>query len=227
MKEPRLLLLLIVLVLVIIQRECSRRDLVKQQDFNLEALTDSVSVTKNKLGEVSYKVTALRSTNADLLKSISSKDTTIQRLQELVDIYKSEVSDGGTITVTETITVIDTVTEIVYLDSTSSFNFTDKWISLSGSIEDQLLKFKLATKDQLSIITGYEREGFLKLKRKPFAEITPASPYTKVVDIKSITIQNDNRYNWLSVTGGPSIIYVNGQVFAGLGFTIGPSYSIY
>lgn len=217
----------LLLVILIFQLEAKER-LETQSQNNLAALADSVETVTNKLGETAYRVTTLESENTDLLNNVSSKDSTINRLKKLVEIYEDEIENGGSITVINSGTRVDTFTKVVYVGDTARFKFTDKWLDLQGEVLNDKLNFSLKTTDQFSLILGYERYGFLNTKSRPVAELIPSSPYTTISDIRSITIdKKPSKLNLLSVTGGATAIYINNQIFFGIGITLGPSYLLY
>ena len=213
-----------IVIFILLSQNVDQSLKLKQSESNLIALNDTLEVTKNRLGETAYTVKSLVSNNSELLSELATKDTTIARLQKVTEAYKKELKKGGEVIVTRTETRIDTFTQIIFTDST--FNYSDDWISLKGKL-DKGIHFSLSTSDMFSIVTGYRKENIFS-KREPFVEITSSSPYTTVTNIKSLKIVNDRpKINWLSITAGPSVMYLNNQFFGGISLTLGPSYFVF
>lgn len=186
---------------------------------NTEALVDQIESVKNKLGEASSKITTLESENTDLILAVNSKDSSIIRLQTLVEKYKKDIDNGGSITVIhDTVEVIKTVA----IDS-NTFNFKDHWVDLSGVISDSL-SFNLKVNNDYSVILGYEKDGWFK--RKPYTLVTNRNPYSQVSQVRSYKVTIPKPKWSVGVTGGYGLIRSNERVYSGFGLMLGVNYRL-
>jgi uncharacterized protein YxeA len=192
--------------------------------LNTQALTENVKEVKNKLGENAYKVTTLESDNTDLIEQLKSNDSTVIRLQELISVYKKEIKNSGSVTVfNESITIKDN-TPIEKTDSTTTFNYSNKWISLDGSIKDSLT-FNLSIINKYSVIIGYESNGFFKNKT-PYSLITNENPYSIVTSIKSYKVKVKKPKWSFGVTAGYGVVQSNSKLHGGFGVMLGMQYKL-
>lgn len=213
-----ILITVIVYLFFFFKNEMKDKELVYSN--NTKALTEQISIVKNKLGETSAKVTTLQATNSDLLDNIVIKDSTINRLKTLVDEYKNDIDDGGSITV-----LIDTVyiQKTVAISDSNTFTFKNKWIDLSGIISDSL-KFNLLVNNDYSVVLGYEKDGWFR--KKPYTLVTNKNPYSKIANVRSYQVVVPKPRWSFGVTGGFGVVRNGGQLESGLGVMFGINYRL-
>jgi hypothetical protein len=147
----------------------NRREIARLEQ-NCLALTDSVKayrvsdslnavqVKALRLTASEYKelyasehelVRSLRADKVGLLSTIAMQQKTVLALQSaLRPVYKTDTV--GT----------DSVTLIVH-DTIYCFSYKDKWVDLSGCVEDSIVNINLTTYDELLIVESAQRKRFL------------------------------------------------------------------
>ena len=215
-------LLVVAVIVMSLLYGCERNKRVTVDNL-LEAQTDSLLTYQDKYGRQVTKTTTFQADNAQLFLQLKSKDSTTRVLQKLVKKYKSELAKGGSITILEGSTTLDTiqVTDTIWLaDLDSGFVLADsihnEWVTL-----DYGFKFKegftdssyasLKVRNSYSIVIGEEKQGFLGLgKRKPFVEVTNLNPYTQTKNLKTFEVKDDRKKKWVI---GPQLGLTLGQSF--------------
>lgn len=108
---------------------------------------NNITIIENNLSAATEKIEVLKTTNGDLLAKNRSYITTINSLEDYINISKKEVKDlqktldDKILYISELETLIDIKptevhdTTVVYKDSTFNFtfNFSDKWYKLIGN----------------------------------------------------------------------------------------------
>lgn len=182
---------------------------VYTQEF-VNALQDTLTVVKNKNGELTTSINVLRTDNYKDVLSIQTKDKALLRLQnELKQIKNSNTTIA---------TVNTSINNILNVDSSKTkFQFEDKWTSLKGETYPNPY-FKLVVINEPTI-TQYIKDS------KMVAEYKDNNPYTTVKELKSYSpLPKVTIFDKIKV--GPSISWTP---LSGGGFQPGISviYSIY
>lgn len=108
---------------------------------------NNITIIENNLNAATEKIEILKTTNGDLLAKNRSYITTINSLEDYINISKKEVKDlqktldDKILYISELETLIDIKptevhdTTVIYKDSTFNFtfNFSDKWYKLIGN----------------------------------------------------------------------------------------------
>ena len=108
---------------------------------------NNITIIENNLNAATEKIEVLKTTNGDLLAKNRSYITTINCLEDYINISKKEVKDlqktlnDKVLYISELETLINIKptevhdTTVVYKDSTFNFtfNFSDKWYKLTGN----------------------------------------------------------------------------------------------
>ncbi|ALN97148.1 hypothetical protein BOX09_gp37 [Flavobacterium phage Fpv1] len=198
-----------------------------------QSLKDSLTTYKTKDGLNAAKISVFEADKEKDFISLATKDTTIQKLQKLVESNKSKIHRQGSISIINTETNVGTtvatkvIDSILPLDSikspvyTSNFNLKG-WIKGSTIATKDSTSIKLTYKEELNLIIGKEKTGFLGLgKGKTFADVVLLNPYSEV---KQMRVYSTKEPATKRITIGPGVYYGIGnsfqpQVFIGIGVT--------
>lgn len=197
-------IVVIVALFLILLKQCGSE---KNSMELFNATQDTLVQYRDKYNRQVTNTTALVGTVKDLKKLNSSKDSTLRRLQQLVDrntINATVISSvtSGSITTASTIIKHDTVRtdsliEIFQVYKTSYHNRWEKFDVTAGrdSFDIQYKVF-----NDFDITERYERDGLFKPK-KTIVSIRNNNPRTETLDIKNFTIRPKKQYKgvWLSV----------------------------
>lgn len=150
--------------------------------LEVAVLSDVLKKTTNEKGEQKARIAVLEAQKAKDFLSIQSKDSVINKLQSEVKYYKKQIQNGGSVTVVETVTTIHDTTKLTHTDSTSCFDYNNKWIDLWGNtISNDLLEFGLTVRNEYTFTIGEE-------KGKPFVELTNKNPYTDTQYLRTFQV---------------------------------------
>lgn len=172
----------------------------KELTNNMEALSDTLKVVRNKDSSQTATITAFETKSKEDFLKIKSKDEDIVKLQELVKDYKSKLKAGSSATRFTTETNIDEKFPTVIVRIDTVFNDTDyltypeykSYINLGGWITGSSLAnqdstyLSLLIKNDYSLVVG--EEGGLFKKRKPFAEVTSLNPYSEIKTLRTYKV---------------------------------------
>lgn len=151
-------------------------------NLQLSTISDTLTKYKNSDSENVARIAVLEAQKAKNFLEIQSKDSVINKLQKEVKYYKKQIQNGGSVTVVETVTTLHDTTELTHTDSTSCFNYNNKWIDLWGhTISNDLLEFGLTVRNEYTFTIGEE-------KGKPFVELTNKNPYTDTQYLRTFQV---------------------------------------
>jgi hypothetical protein len=226
---------IITLVTILCIREYYHQETISNMKTTKEALEDTIKVTRNKLGQSVGTSSVIQTSNPKDFLELTSRDTTIIKLQKLVKEYKSKlkgqgvaaiINSEGTIAVTVP-TVVDS-TDNVSPIYTSEYKLRDSldtnkiWAWGNTIARKDSTKVFLKYKEEAELLIGVEKTGFLGLgKAKPFAQITFKNPYNEVKEMK-IYQKDSPATKRFGI--GPTVSYGLGsdskpQVFIGIGLS--------
>ena len=178
--------------------------------------------------------------SAQLAKDKHRANDSIQMAQNIVDYknlteklkkelkgYKDDVSlvEVGTKTIIDsffiesTVEVHDTIHDSIAvpcLDNRKFFyNFKDDWISLKGNYNAKgVLIDTLAIRNEYDVLLGWKKEKWYK-RRNPIIELKSYSPYSDVVYVNNIVVEDRKK---LSVLNSKPAYFIYGALGAFLYF---------
>ena len=115
-----------------------------------------------------------------------------------------------TVVVTDTLLQSDTLYIPVYQ---KQFNYTDKWITIDGSILDSEVKLNWETRDHLEFILHRKRQGWFKPKLL-YIDGKSQNPNTTITNLSNVQIGKERRKRFGI---GPYIGYGTRGVDIGIG----------
>jgi hypothetical protein len=154
---------------------------------------DSLTITRNKLGQQVAKTTVLQATNEKYFLKLQTNDVEIKHLQDVVKEEKKKRRDVEVALVVTTNTNIhlkDSIRNLIAgYDTTDSVptpvyekEFKNEWVS--GKVRLGLKQFELnqVIVNKYEIVVGDEPDGWFK--KKPYAQIKNLNPYSSVESMK-------------------------------------------
>lgn len=143
---------------------------IARLEQNCSALTDSVKTYRVSDSLNAVQVKALRLTASEYKELYASEQELVKRLRaDKVGLLSTIALQQKTVLalqsalqpVFKTDTVIhDTISVIVH-DTIYCFSYKDKWVDLSGCVEDSIVNINLTTYDELLIVESAQRKRFL------------------------------------------------------------------
>lgn len=167
-------------------------------ESNTSALLSAVTMwrTKDSLNVAKAEVLSLRLAEmeryrAEDLKTIESLRIRKRDLEQITTIQSKTIAElRGK--VSDTIVVYREILR----DTMQALHISDKWVDLHGIINSGSFDGTLDVRDSLIIVESVERERFLgflwhtKRIKKRFVDVTNKNPYTTIVGVESIQIDN-------------------------------------
>ena len=232
----RIIMIVSVALLIVVVWGYYEKNVKLKQTLQIkQALEDTLVVWKTREGLNKGKIAVIESGNIEAFTKMASKDSNIVRLQNLVEENKSKLRKQGSATIISIVTKIDTTVKTTVNNNTkvdssgkspiykSKLNM-GKWVIGETIATRDSTTTKLVIKDDMDIIIGREKTGFLGLgKGKTFTEATLHNPYSEFKVIKTYQTQLP-RIKKVHI--GPSVIYGIGQdfrpgVYVGVGVSWG------
>lgn len=222
-KETLIVLITVILCLVTLQT-CNQKNKLNSQQALVSSINSELTKTKNKLGEETAKSELIVSDNTKLFLSINSKDSTIIKLQGIVEANKKTISKYGSATifgtnttinstnVTDSIILRDTIREgntvTIYPQYQFKVNQFNDWITGSGYANKDSSHLDIKIKNEAEIVIGYSKDSGIKnlfKKAKPYAIVKNKNPYTETSEFKTyaVALPKPKRFGiGLSLSGG-------------------------
>lgn len=202
-----------------------------------ETLKDSLITYKTKNGLNAAKISVFEGDKSKDFINLATKDTTIQKLQKLVEVNNSKIKKQGSVVVINTQTNIRSITPTKVIDTilgsdsikspvyASNFNLKG-WIKGNVIATKDSTSVNLSYKEELNLVIGREKTGFLGLgKGKTFADVVLLNPYSEVKQMRVYTTKEPAKKR---ISLGPGVYYGIGQGFIPQVFVgIGVQYSIF
>lgn len=191
-----LMISVVLAVLFLIYNNIHLREKLEESNNNIEALTDTLSVTRNKDSSQTARIMAFETQSAKDFLKIQSQEADIIRLQNLIRNNKSMMKPGASATVLSTETNVNTKTptivysrdtiyqdNLVYLypEYKSEINLSN-WITGTSISNKDTTTLNLKVRNDYDVVIGDDRDHIFQ-KYKPYAEVTSHNPYT---DIKTV-----------------------------------------
>lgn len=149
---------------------------------------DSLNVAKAEV--LSLRLAEMERYRAEDLKTIESLKIRKRDLEQITTIQSKTIAElRGQ--VSDTIVIYREVR-----DTMQTLHISDKWVDLHGIINSGSFDGTLEVRDSLIIVESVERERFLgflwhtKRIKKRFVDVTNKNPYTTIVGVESIQIDN-------------------------------------
>lgn len=196
-KETITIVLIAFCILLMINKGCDHNTINNQLGL-IESINDTVKTWKDKDNLNHARIQVIQTQRAKDFLVIQSKDAEIQKLQEVVEQYKKQIKNGGSVTnVTNTTgvnassnTIIlpgDTIYKndsiFIYPEYNSHFNL-EEWVEGNIIATRDSIQIDLIVKNDLSVIIGSESQGLFK-PRKPFVEVVSYNPYTQTEKLRT------------------------------------------
>jgi hypothetical protein len=225
----------LILFMLLLWSNYRRGERIKVIETLNTSLNDTVTFWRTKEGLSKARITVLESYNTSDFIELTTKDTTVKKLQKLVEKNKKYINKQGSITIIESETTIDTTTPTVVDNNTkkdstgnspvyrSKINL-GKWVTGIIVASKDSTTTKLSIKNEMDLVIGREKTGFLGLgKGKTFVEATLHNPYSEVKVLRTYQTQLPKTKK---IHVGPTLMYGIGQnfspgVYVGVGVTWG------
>lgn len=175
---------IIAVLLLLLISQCSESKSIATANY--EALNDTVSYYKNRLGTQTATIKTLQAANEKQAFALIGKD------KEIAELSKG-FKEVKYITKYETETIFDTINipfevPVPAPDFTRSGVFKKKHISFNYKVDNLSLSLdSLTIPNNTIVITGTKQKWFLG-KQYVTTDITNSNPYVTVTDIKSVEI---------------------------------------
>ncbi len=218
----------IALIIILFYKYASYQEKVKTLEELNTTLDSKLEIYKTKDGLNAAKIKVFESNSTKDFIKLATRDSTILKLKELVKINQSKIKTQGSIAIINTETNVDTAVPTEIIDSINKYpiyksNFNLKgWIWGSSIANKDSTSYKINYKEELSLVVGREKTGFLGLGRgTPFADVTLHNPYSSVKEMR-VYQKESSRPKRFSI--GPTLSYGIGegfepQVFIGIGIS--------
>lgn len=173
-----------------------------------EASADTLKTHKNEKGQYESTIAILTGTVADFKKMNASKDTTIKRLQQIVDQHSISATVHGTSTVNTVnsgtaITKYDTIVESDSINVYPVYEtkFKNKWedFQITASKDSFHLEYKVFNVFEYSVRNN--RPKWYKA-RVPEVTVTNLNPHTQTVELKNFTVKPPKNQKIIVFLGG-------------------------
>lgn len=218
-------IVIIILVIALLKSFNSQKELLNLNDsLNSELITE-----KNEKGQEIAKRKILETSEKKLFLKIKSKDSSIIRLQEIVEDYKGRLYSA---TLVKNSTKINGkgVTELIVEEKqTISFptyrtSFSDKWYDITIEAGKDSIKWNSQIRNEFEITIGEESNGWFK-KRTKNISILNLNPYTETTELRNYSISTKPKRLNFSLVGAYGLGLGDGQIQSFIGF--GVSYTIF
>jgi len=218
---------------LLITQQCSHNREIVSFEKNQKAFEDTIKVTRNKLGQSVGKISIIETNRTKDFLALATKDSTIQKLQQVVKTYKSKLKGQGVVVIANTEATVS-VTAPTVIDSTnktspiytSSFKLRDSldkkkvWVYGSTIAKKDSTQISLKYREEVELLIGEESTGFLGWgKAKSFGQITFKNPYSEVKEMKIYQKESPKKKYWhIGPTAGYGITSDGtSQIFLGVG----------
>lgn len=198
-----------------------------ESDMN-KAIADTLKTYRDVNGNQRALIATIQAENEDLFLEVSSKDTTILRLQEAIRKYKKEGfsgKPGSSVTVVSGNTSVDVsapthvdgdgMLPLDYFYPTYRSKFTlDDWVTGNVVATKDSTTVTMDIRNEFDFIIDYEPTGFLGMgKPKATSQFVSLNPHTTVNELRTFQVAQPPP---IALVIGPSVGYGFGGWFAGV-----------
>lgn len=218
-------------IIILFIKDCKGKNLREDNTLLLNMLQDSLIKIRNKDGSQTAKIGLLQSRNTKLFLQAKTKDSTIAWLQREVRKAKSEIKNGGSVTIIGTSTTFSgttttsiTSTQPVINGDTirlypvyESDSKDTTWIKYHITASKDSINLKFRSKDKFTLVLGEEKVSLFK--RKPTVKLTSQNPYTDINSLRTMEVKDTRPIRRLSIglQIGYGITFKGLTPYAGLG----------
>lgn len=215
----KMIILVLAIICIVSVRSCSLKQMeITSSGIKIEmykAQANVFNTTVNKLGETITTQLAVITNKDKEVEKLLSKNSTLSNLNTQMK-FSSEAKVYDVVAAyavpPETIRIHDTT----YIPVGTDFSKTDKWYSISGSIQDKGVVFdSLSFKDSITYNLGTKRQpglfGFFK-PYDPTVEVISSNPYITVKSLQNMKFVSKPK--WYERKG---VWFIAGAVSAGVG----------
>lgn len=184
-------ILLCLILLFLLQRSCEEN---KDLSSLYAASQDTLSSSRDALGRETVKIAVMEGSYKELKGLKNTQDSTIKKLQELVNkktvsatIVNSKTS--GYISTKAVIMGKDTIllNDTVYVFPEYKSVFTNRWENFDISASKDSIMMNYTLFNEFSIQQRYEKQGVFKPK-KLIVEIKNENPHTTTTSMRSFAV---------------------------------------
>ncbi len=218
MMVPALVLIVAVLI-CILWNGCNRKEELTDM-FN--AVNDTLRITRNDLNQEIAETNIIVGNFKDFKNLNASKDSTIAKLQGIVDKSTTSASvlnnSTGRVLIrqTDTLYAKDTVRidSLIYIFPEYRISFKNKWedFSIAASRDSFDIKYKVF--NEFHIEQFDKKQGFLKPKI-PTISVTNINPNTETLEMKTFTVATPKQKKGLWVGIGAGALLIMKAIFEG------------
>lgn len=184
-----IVLSIVVIILIITNIDSCKKQQAKEDAY--EAMNDTIKQYRNKYNQEVTKRQIVETYSVKQFLAMKTTDSFLLALQKEVSSFKKELKKGGSVTVIDNDTDVNTNNETEVIGSDTiiindtvwlyPIYFTDindkgKWITGSIRASKDSIHSNIKVHNEYSIILGTEKDGLFK--RKPVATVTNKNPYT-------------------------------------------------
>lgn len=202
-----------IITIIIYIDSCNKiKQVEKEHTAFVEALNDTITVYKNREGNLVTSISVLASNNAKEFYQLNIKDSTIQHLQDVVKDYKNKLKAGSSVTtVTSESSIKNTNPTIVVppkeplpLNSIPIYptyrdTMSNQWVKYSIEMNKDSSKITIKFSNRYDIVIGSD-------KGKPFADIINYNPYDTVKTLRTYQITLPKPKKWgVGISGGAAL----------------------
>ncbi len=199
----------IIILVIILFKSCDGN---RSQTALYEASQAELETTVNELGQQTATIDALQAGSAKDLLSMETKDSTIMRLQEVVDGFEGNIS-SATVVSSESFDVGTTASTIIRVDTfytdTGMVVFQvyksawdEKWSIGSIIASKDSISRSIKIKNEFDITVGWADKGWLKKDEFEVA-ILNKNPNTVVTELQTFKVEPPKK-RW---SVGPAVGY--------------------
>lgn len=211
MKQLKNIALPVLFIAVIVLAFSNMRSCTNAREFGklYNASAGELQTSRNNLGQEKATNALLYGEVSDLKKLNAGKDSTLSRLQELVNrktisatvfntITSSSVSSATVTEVYDTV-FIDTCKALLYPRYTT--NFENDWERFNITATKDSFDIDYSVFNRYEFKQEWERYGFLKTKKRAITGVLNLNPNTETKELQTFTVQcKCNKTKWF-VTG--------------------------
>lgn len=198
----------ILILSLLLNKSCNKNKDYEGFEEMYNASMDSLHKERDKLGREKTTTALLYGDVESLKKLNASKDSTLAKLQKLVNkhtisatVFSTSTGNtvsSGTMVKTETIIVKG---DSVFIYPVYSTKFKNRWedFDITADRDTFLISYKVFNEYEYK--QEFKRQGFLK-PRAPVVSVTNQNPNTETLELKSFAVKPDKRSRWKNIAIG-------------------------
>jgi hypothetical protein len=194
---------IVVVLCVLLQRSCSKNEEAENFQDMYNASMDTLHKTRNELGQEKTTTSLLLGTVGNLQALNSSKDSTLRKLQKLVDKKTISAtvlttSTGNTVSSATTSTqsrdtIRSTKDSLIYIYPQYNTEFKNRWenFNITANKDTFLVKYKVYNEYEFKQEFMKQGKGLKKVfsASVPMVSVTNLNPNTETLELKSFAVK--------------------------------------